>query len=200
MEHEFETVLSYWFGSGRDDASIIAERGELWFRKDPAVDADIRERFGCWVERAARGELERWGEHARGRLALIVLLDQFTRNIHRDTAEAFEHDQRALAHSLEGQSRRQDEELRAVERVFFYLPMEHAESLPVQDESVRRFEALRAAVGADLAEPFDSFLDYARQHRDVILRFGRFPHRNAALGRDSTPAEQDYLTQPDAGF
>jgi uncharacterized protein (DUF924 family) len=87
-----------------------------------------------------------------------------------------------------------------VERVFFYLPMEHAESLPVQDESVRRFEALRTAVGDDLAEPFDSFLDYARQHRDVILRFGRFPHRNAVLGRDSTPAELDYLAQPDAGF
>lgn len=200
MNDDIETVLQYWFGEGEDDAAILAERGELWFRKDPAVDAEIRERFAAWVERAGRGELEHWGETGRGRLALIILLDQFTRNIHRDRADAFAHDHRALAHSLEGQSRGQDQALKAVQRVFFYMPMEHAESLPVQDESVRRFEALRAGVGQHLAGPFDNFLDYARRHRDVILRYGRFPHRNALLGRESTPAEQEYLSRPDAGF
>ncbi len=200
MDEEFETILRYWFGEDDTDAGILTARGELWFRKDPTVDAEIRARFAAWVERAARGELERWGDTSRGRLALIVLLDQFTRNIHRDGADAFAQDHRALAHSLEGQSRGQDRELKLTQRVFFYMPMEHAESLPVQDESVRRFEALRAEAGAPLAEPFDGFLDYAYRHRDVILRFDRFPHRNALLGRENTPAEEEYLAQPGAGF
>ncbi len=200
MSDDCEVVLRYWFGDGTGDAAVLEARGESWFRKDEAADAEIRERFTPLIDRAVRGELESWGDQGPGRLALIVLLDQFPRNIHRDSPDAFAQDHRALAHSLEGQSRGQDRELGAVERVFFYMPMEHAESLPVQDECVRRFEILHDSVDEGLRPAFANFLDYARRHREIILRFDRFPHRNAILGRESTSAELEFLAGPGSSF
>lgn len=196
----WQPVLDFWFGPDAPDAEVAAQRQAFWFRGDPALDASIGERFRETVEQAARGELEAWSGEPRGRLAVILLLDQFTRNIHRGTPDAFRFDPQALAHSLEGQSRGQDRALRPIERVFFYMPMEHAESLPVQDESVHRFEALLAEVDEPARPAFENFLDYARAHRDVVLRFGRFPHRNAILGRESTPEEAAFLLEDGSSF
>lgn len=196
MSERHEAILSYWFGgdaADRDDGAIAGERMDLWFRADDTVDAEIEAEFGALLQLARRGECDTWGESPRGRLALIVLLDQFSRNIFRDTPDAFASDRLALAHSLEGQTQDQDLALRPVERLFFYMPMMHAESLPVQDRAVQRFEELVAAVPEPERPPFERSLKAAREHRDTILRFDRFPHRNRILNRESTPAETDFL-------
>jgi len=196
-----DDILEFWFADrAADDATIAHRQNDLWWGKDDAVDADIARRFGTALGKAARGELESWGETAHGRLALVILLDQFPRHIHRGTPEAFAHDRIALAHSLEAQTRGQDRELRPVERVFLYMPMQHAEALMAQDESVRRFEALAAEVPPEQSEPFRRFADFSRRHRDIVLRFDRFPHRNAVLGRRSTPEEAAFLDQPGSTF
>src|SRR5690606_25489401 len=125
---------------------------------------------------------------------------QFPRNIHRGSPRAFETDEMARATALAGLERGDDQRVSPIERVFAYLPFEHGESMPMQDLSVRLFTALRDAAPADQADRFDMFLDYAVKHRDVIVQFGRFPHRNAVLGRPDTKHEEDYLAQPGAGF
>ena len=176
-----DDVLAYWFAPG-------PERTARWFRGDAATDADVRGRFASTLESAARGELDGWTATPRGRLALIVVLDQFSRNVHRGTPRAFAQDARALALCLDGLARGDDRALAPDERAFFYLPLEHAEDAAMQARSVACFEALAAeAPGAA------GFLDYAHEHRDVIARFGRFPHRNATLGRRSTPDEEAFL-------
>lgn len=203
MTPDATDLLAYWFGPDADslsDGDIARRQAPVWWQKDPSRDAGIRERFGDVAARAASGALDAWADTARGRLALILALDQLPRVIHRDTPGAFASDHLALAQSLQSQRLHEDLALRPVERVFVYMPMEHAEALPVQDESVHRFEALLAAVPEVDREPFRVFLDFARRHRDVILRFDRFPHRNAILGRESTPAETAYLAEPGAGF
>jgi len=182
-----QAVLDFWFGSG----GIRAE----WFRKDPAFDAQIRERFGAWVDRAVAGELADWQASPQAALARIVLLDQFTRNIHRGSARAFAGDALALAAARAMVASGQDAMLPPVPRAFVYMPFEHAEDLAAQNEAVRLFTALAAQ-----APELDENLDYARRHRAIIERFGRFPHRNAALGRPSTPEEAAFLQQPGSGF
>jgi uncharacterized protein (DUF924 family) len=196
-----EDVLTFWFGADLDpSAPPPADRQRQWFGKDEAMDRSIRERFGADVKGAARGELDDWAKLPRGRLALIILLDQFTRNIHRDTPQAFACDHKALALCLEGMAQSHDRTLVPLERVFFYLPMEHAEDLAIQDRSVTAFDTLLAEAPAGSEKAFESFLDYARRHRDIIARFGRFPHRNAVLGRISSQAEIDFLAQPGSSF
>jgi prolyl oligopeptidase len=189
-----QQVLSFWFGppGGPDEGQPRA----AWFSKDPAFDAEIRERFGALIEQALEGGLRDWDAHgASGALARILLLDQFTRNSLRDTARAFAGDALALRAALTLLDAGGDRALTTLQRVFAYLPLEHAEDLALQHRSVALFEAL-AAEDAQRADA----LDYARRHLAVIERFGRFPHRNAALGRTSTPEELDYLAQPGAGF
>ena len=176
-----EDVLTYWFAPG-------PERTARWFRGDAATDADVRRRFASTLESAAHGELDGWAATPRGRLALIVVLDQFSRNVHRGTARAFAQDAHALALCVAGLARGDDRALAPEERAFFYLPLEHAEDAAMQARSVACFEALAAE-----APEQSGFVDYAREHRDVIARFGRFPHRNAILGRRSTPDEEAFL-------
>ncbi|WP_435104183.1 DUF924 family protein [Arhodomonas sp. AD133] len=203
MADKSEDILTYWFGEhapSQGDGDVARERQRLWFSADDTVDADIEARFGQLLVSAARGELERWSETPRGRLALIILLDQFSRNIYRGTPDAYANDRMALAHSLEGQTRGQDRELRPVERIFFYMPMMHTEALPVQDEAVQRFQALAEAVEPGERDAFQPSVDAAQQHREIILRFDRFPHRNRILGRDSTPAELAFLETPGSSF
>ncbi len=184
-------VLDFWFlPPGRE-----AFRPE-WFRKDPAFDATIRERFGEDVEAALAESRDGWDSGADGCLALVLLLDQFTRNIFRDTPRAFAGDARALALAGAAIADGRDRALPPLRRWFLYLPYMHAESLADQERSVALFRALREAGGA----AFDSPLDYAVRHRDVIARFGRFPHRNAILGRESTKDEVDFLRQPGSAF
>ena len=167
-----------------------------WFRKDPAFDAAIRGRFRNDVEAALAGERDDWNAGGEGCLALILLLDQFTRNIFRDTPRAFAGDARALALAEDAIAAGRDTALPPLCRWFLYLPFMHAESLPIQERSVALFRSLNEAGGA----AFESPLDYAVRHRDVIARFGRFPHRNVILGRASTPAESEFLKLPGSSF
>jgi uncharacterized protein (DUF924 family) len=187
------SVLDFWFG-----APTSAEFGRArksWFAKDDAFDRAIRDRFGALIEQTLRGEHEDWADDARSALAQIVVLDQFTRNAFRGTARAFAGDARALAAASRMVGARQDEALPPFMRTFIYLPFEHAESVTMQDESVRLFRRLVA--GSD--DP-QKLLDYALRHHAIIERFGRFPHRNEILGRRSTAEEIDYLKLPGSRF
>jgi len=186
-----QDVLDFWFAEAN---------AAHWFAADDAFDARIRERFGSAVQAAADGRLDDWARTPSGWLALLILLDQFPRNLYRDDPRAWAADAGAQRVALSGLARDDDRQLPAVQRVFAYLPLEHAEDPALQRRSVALFEALLAEAVAEQRRPFEDYLDYARRHREVIARFGRFPHRNAALGRPSTPEELHYLAQPGAGF
>ena len=184
-----DDVLDFWFANARH-----------WFVAEAGFDAQIHMQFGQASTNAANGELDAWTSTPSGWLALLIVLDQFPRNLHRGDARAWAQDDKAQRVALSGIDRGEDRQLPALRRVFAYLPLEHAEDSALQRRSVDLFEALCGAVPADERERFGGFLDYARRHRDVIERFGRFPHRSAALGRVSTAEEANYLAQPGAGF
>jgi uncharacterized protein (DUF924 family) len=183
-------VTDFWFGTSPDYAPR-----EEWFRKSDTFDAQIRDRFGSAIEAALAGGLHDWDATPQGRLARIVVLDQFPRNAFRGSPRAFAGDALALAAARQLVDAGLDHELHPVWRCFAYLPFEHAEDLAMQERSVALFTALAAADAR-----FEGHLDYAHRHHDVIRRYGRFPHRNAVLGRASTPEELAYLAQPGAGF
>lgn len=197
---EIEQVLEFWFGTCGADGAIDPTRRKMWFGSGAQHDDEIRRRFGGLHERASRGALDEWAATARGRLALIVVLDQFSRHIYRGTAQAFAQDPPAQELTLAGIDDGIDRELAPVQRSFFYLPLEHAEDRALQARSVECYEQLAAQVAEHWRRDYESFLDYARRHRDVIERFGRFPHRNAALARASTPEEIAFLQQPGSSF
>lgn len=185
-------VLAYWFGA--PGALEFGRSRSLWFTKSDATDALIRSRFGVAVESALRGELQHWADGAaRESLALILLLDQFTRNIFRDGARAFVGDAAALAVAKRLVADGRHRQLEPIERWFAYLPFEHSEQMSDQHESLRLFGELAQA---GLQEP----LVWARKHYEVVARFGRYPHRNALLGRDSTAEEIEFLQQPGSRF
>lgn len=186
-----QRVLNEWFGlpGSAQDGQVQMK----WFKKDAAFDAALRERFGPVIDQALRGGLRDWDSTAWGALARILVLDQFTRNVHRDTPASFAGDALALEAALALQPRAQ--ELGVLERWFVAMPLEHAEDLGMQDRSVAAFEAL-----AEEDPRLQDALDYAHKHRDVIVRFGRFPHRNEILGRESTPEEIEFLKQPGSRF
>lgn len=186
-----QDALDFWFA---------AANAAHWFAADDAFDAQIRERFGAAVQAAAEGRLDDWARTPAGWLALLIVLDQFPRNLYRHDPRAWATDAGAQRMALSGLARGDDRQLPAVQRVFAYLPLEHAEDIALQRRSVALFEALRAEVPTEQRRLFEEYLDYARRHLEVIARFGRFPHRNAALGRPSTPEELHYLAQPGAGF
>lgn len=207
-------VREFWFGKSltgtfqaqsgmASRAQDLARRIEVWFATDPQLlgerDESIRREFQVLTEKAARGELANWGDSPRRRLSLILLLDQFPRQIFRGTDRAFASDQQALALALSGMQSAADGALNVVERMFFYMPLQHAESTEVQDESVAAYRRLLEECPPEMQPSFASSLETAVQHRDLIRRFGRFPHRNAALGRDSTPDEEAFLeSDPDS--
>lgn len=195
MDDPIESLLRFWFEPPPQSREELARRFERWFNGGPALDAEIAERFGEIAQRAARGELDALRESARGRLALILLLDQLPRHVHRGTAAAYAQDAKALALSTEGIAEGYDRQLAVLERGFFYMPLQHAEDLDAQELSVRMFERLAAADEApDCYRPgLSAMLAAAHEHRDTIARFGRFPHRNEALGRIDTDAEHEYL-------
>lgn len=181
-------VLAFWFGE-RPGPS----RRE-WFVKDAAFDAEIRQRFGDLHRQAAALQLEDWRAGPRTMLALVVVLDQFSRNLYRNDARAFAADAHALECARQAVARGDDRALLPVERQFLYLPFEHSESLEDQDRALELMGALDG-----FAETRDAS-EWARRHRVIIARFGRFPHRNAALGRESTAEEREFLAQPGSGF
>ncbi len=186
-------VLDFWFLPADDPDHGKAR--EVWFRKDPAFDQLIRERFEPLLGALERGELSAWGDSPRARLARILIADQFTRNTRRDDPRAFALDPIALAETRALVASGADRDLKPAERSFAYLPFEHAESLADQDEAIRLYNAL-----AQDAPEWNESLVWAVKHRDVIVRFGRFPHRNEILGRASTPEELAFLAQPGSRF
>lgn len=188
-----EQILDFWFPGEPRDEPAAASAMERWFQADPAFDEAIRVSFSDAVKHALQGGFDEWREEPGSRLALILLLDQMTRNIFRGSAEAFAGDARALALCREGLDRGHDLGLRPFERMFFYLPLEHVEDKPLQEHSVFCYEQLAKRARPPYEAALASGLEYAKMHRDIIVRFGRFPHRNKVLGRTSTPAEQIYL-------
>jgi len=200
MADQPENVLAFWFGPPGSAAAIAGRQRTLWFGKSPANDQAVVERFAATLTAAAAGLLDHWARTPRGRLALVIVLDQFPHHIHRDRPQAFATDAQALVLSLAALAAGEDRQLAPIERVFLYLPLEHAESLDLQERSVLLYEQLAQEAPDDERALFDGFLDYARRHRDVVARFGRFPHRNAILGRPSTPDEIEFLKQPGSRF
>ena len=199
--NEIESVLDFWFGACGADGSLDPAKRKMWFGDGRQYDAGIREKFGALHERASRGELDKeWTATPQGRIALIVVLDQFSRHIHRDTPRAFAQDPAAQRLAIAGVNQNTDRELIPGQRSFFYLPFEHAEDLELQRLSVRCFDGLARTVAEVQRKEYEGFFDYAQRHRDIIERFGRFPHRNKILGRASTPEEIEVLKQPGSSF
>lgn len=189
-----QDVLAFWFGDSPTNADDVERCMRRWFGGDREADRVILERFSPAVAAAAAHELDDWLASARGRLALIVVLDQFPRSLYRGSGAAFAHDAQARALTRAGLDAQADLGLEPLERMFFYLPLEHSESLDDQTLSVTLFERLgQLDVVPYLRTTLNESIDYARQHRDIIARFGRFPHRNAALERDSTAEEVAFL-------
>ena len=201
-----QEVLQFWFGSKPYTTAQVAQRSRLWFGNPnapeltPQTDELIQGQFAPLMAAAARGELESWESSPRRRLALILLLDQFPRNVFRGTRAAFSQDARALRLAVSGMQFGADAALDPLERMFFYMPLMHAESLEVQDESVAAFRRLLDEAQPELRSYFEGCLRYAQQHRELIARFGRFPHRNRILERDSSNAEIEYLTSEREDF
>lgn len=195
-----EKVLAFWLGELDADGLAPAALAERWWRKDPDFDALIRARFGALHAAVAAGRHEDWLASPRGRLAQIIVLDQLSRNLFRDTARMFAWDERALTLAHDGLARHDPAQLATDERVFLYMPLMHSESLADQERCVALFESLAAGLTGHARARIDRNLDFARRHRDIVARFGRFPHRNALLARTSSEAEKAFLEQPGSSF
>ena len=195
-----EALLSFWFGDLGDDGVPEDPVAERWFESSPGFDAELRERFGGLAEAALAGELEDWSHSLRGRLALVLLLDQLTRNLFRGEAAAFSADDRARALVEDALEQGIHHTLRPIERSIFYLPFMHAEDRAAQERSVALYTELAAESPPALAERLNRNLDFAKRHQSVIALFGRFPSRNEALGRESTDAESAFLAEHPSGF
>jgi len=197
-------VRRFWFGKLPLKPDGVSERLALWFGTGAAgerqVEDLVRSRFGPLVERAAAGELAAWADSPRRRLSLILLLDQFPRHAYRGTERAFATDREALALTLSGMQSAADAALTPVERIFFYMPLQHAELSDAQEESVAAYRRLMNEAPAELSAMFTSALESAELHRSIVARFGRFPHRNRVLGRTNTAAEEAYLAQAGETF
>ncbi|NGZ83473.1 DUF924 family protein [Duganella aceris] len=203
MNPQAQAVFDFWFQPSPGQAAD-APRIE-WFKKDAAFDRLIAERFGAEIELALEGGLDRWdAEGPQAALARILLLDQFTRNVYRGTPLSFAGDRLALQSALDMLDVEDDLTLPPLQRAFVYMPFEHAEDIGMQEQAVALFtrmaDAESATASAATAKSIASSLDYSKRHREVIQRFGRFPHRNAILGRTSTPEEIEFLKQPGSGF
>ena len=192
--HEgFEDVLRFWFSSQpTDDQAAMARQMEWWFRG--GADAEIVARFSPLLEQGTTGELDNWSQSPRSRLALIIILDQFSRTIYRGTAQAFAQDPKALGLALEGIEVGHYAALKTPwEKTFFFLPLGHSENLANLERAVKLAEELAREAPQEFRGTLEFSANQARGHRDVIARFGRHPHRNEILGRQSTPEELEYL-------
>ena len=185
-------LISEWFGAALDSPSAIPDRLGWWFKADAERDARLLDRYGQLVEQCAHGALYHWLDQPQGRLALILALDQLPRSLFRGTPRAFAYDASTAAWCLAAVHTGQDRLLRPIERAFLYMPLQHFEDLQAQETGVQLYGRL-ARENAEWPVFTDEFLAFARVHRDIIARFGRFPHRNRTLGRTSTPEEREYL-------
>ena len=192
MQSSPADVLAFWFG--REGEPGYGEFRDQWFQKDEAFDREVTDRFGGLYKRAAAGELDAWREGAESCLALVIVLDQFPRNMFRGDARTHATDEKALAAARDAIEHALDRELPAFQRMFLYMPFMHAEGIEDQRRSVELFEGLAAEAGGP------DVVEYAVGHREIVERFGRFPHRNAILGRETTPEEAGFLAQPGSSF
>jgi len=195
-----EDILRFWFDGPTDDADHATARIDVWFGVDEAFDLVVRERFSSVVDDAGFGRFDHWQVNPRGTLALIISLDQFPRNIHRRSARAFATDSQALATAKAGVARGFDRQLTFIERMFFYIPFEHAEDLECQDRFVRYSQELSETAHPDYRDIGATLVKESRAHRDVIARFGRFPHRNVPLQREPTRDESQWLEENTSGW
>ncbi len=192
MEAVLKAILDFWFGEIKDGLTV-EDRNKFWFMPNADVDNTIRDKFEDLVRQAGSGKLKSWEGTPRGNLALIILLDQFTRNIYRGKPDAFKYDSIARRMCTEGIKNGTDKKLEIIERCFYYLPLEHSENLEDQDRCVKLFEELLVRVDKSKITLIKNSLDYAVLHRSIIEEFGRFPHRNKILNRESTKQELDFL-------
>ena len=200
MRSWFVPILQFWFGDvdalGRSDVM----HSRRWFMKDDAFDHEIADRFGETFADVRAGHREQWLDDPRGRVAYVIVLDQFPRNMFRGTARMFEGDRQALAAAVEGIARHDDAELNVNERSFLYMPYMHSEDIDMQDRSVALFKELAAGAPSELRGSLVAAVQYAEKHREIVTRYRRFPHRNAVLGRESRPEELAFIAQPGSGF
>ncbi|MEX0976906.1 MAG: DUF924 family protein [Woeseia sp.] len=188
-----DRVLAFWFKAHELSAPQIDGRMDIWFGEDAEFDHEIAKEFADDVEEASNGRLDHWAHKPHGQLALILLLDQFRRNIYRNSAEAFALDKAALKLCVEGAMEKKDAGLTPIQRVFYYMPLQHAESRKVQAKSVQIYRRLADAVSPTYRETFETIAQFAELHRDIVERYGRFPHRNRLLNRKNTPDEDEFL-------
>jgi uncharacterized protein (DUF924 family) len=188
-----EEVLKFWFGKVAETVLPSPNRTHLWFSNDGQIDEEIRAKFSYDLEKAVLGEYSEWENSPRSILALIILFDQFSRHIYRDTPLAYAQDHKALDLCLRGIERQYDHLISLIERAFFYFPLMHSENVEIQATSIRAYKILLDLSFPEAKGIFESFLDYSLKHFDIIKRFGRFPERNEALGRISTEEEIKYL-------
>lgn len=188
-----DRILAFWFKAHELSAPQIDGRMDIWFGEDPVFDHEIAKEFADDVEEASTGRLDHWAHKPHGRLAMILLLDQFRRNIYRNSAEAFALDKAALKLCVEGAMEKKDAGLTPIQRVFYYMPLQHAESRKVQAKSVQIYRRLADAVSPTYRETFETIAQFAELHRDIVERYGRFPHRNRLLNRKNTPDEAEFL-------
>jgi uncharacterized protein (DUF924 family) len=200
MSAPWQPLLDWWFGPGETVAEVVASQQGLWFGKQDSQDDYAREHFAPLVRQALAGELDAWTETAEGWLALILLLDQLPRMIYRDSPFAYSGDAGAQQLVARGLAAGWEQALAPLEQTFVYLVLEHHEDLASQNLAIELFGGLLEQVGEEDRAYFANTFDYAERHQRVIARFGRFPHRNQALGRDSTAEEISYLKEPGSGF
>jgi uncharacterized protein (DUF924 family) len=195
-----DNVLWFWLGDVDGDGLAEDAMTQRWWRKDADFDQEIAAKFEPTWQAIMAGDREAWLDLPHSRLAYLIVLDQFSRNMFRGTSQMFRGDERAVAVAADGVKHGMDRALHGHERVFFYMPFMHSESLAVQDRGVELFGALRDRAEGRGREVLNSNVEFARQHRDIIARFGRFPHRNQVLDRDSTPAELAFLKETGSSF
>jgi uncharacterized protein (DUF924 family) len=194
-----DEILKFWFADARTDPARAAERMAFWF-KSTTEDTHIAQRFTSTLQEAADGSLAHWETEARSALALVIVLDQFPRNIHRGTPSAFDYDREALSVAKHGVAAGHLRALTTIEQAFFLMPYQHCEDRACQDDGVALFERMVEEASAEWRAVAEGMLRYARLHRDIIERYGRFPHRNKILGRASTPEEHKYLASDHESF
>jgi uncharacterized protein (DUF924 family) len=195
-----EAILSFWFREQALSAPQIDRRMDIWFSEDPVFDLEIEKEFADEVNKACKGQLDHWAANPHGRLALIILIDQFRRNIHRNTARAFSKDRLALKLCVQGAMEKMDRGLTPIQKVFFYMPLQHAESRKVQAKSVELYSRLAETISPTYRETFMTVVQFAELHKDIVDQFGRFPHRNKLLNRQNTPEEDQYLASDSPDF
>lgn len=200
MEWNWQEILEFWFGELNDHDDYPLEKSKLWFRKDDSMDEHIRDRFSASMDRVATYPLETFLSEPRRALAAILLFDQFTRNSFRDTPDAYDYDRDALEITRKGIDATVDQSLRLIERAFFYMPLMHAEIKSVQKLSLRKYKDIVAEATPRFKPHAENFYKYAEMHADIVLRFGRFPHRNGILGRKSSDEEEAFLRLPGSSF